>query len=355
MRKSGSLPARPLIPAWHRCASTVLAAIIALMLLLPTVRSALAGDDVCPEPNDAFQVACFLGTGSEALGFVARQDDVDAYRIEVLDFGALLRAELADMPFPYRMHLADWRGQVIGESRDEDGMQVISQVLGPPGAYYLFVDSRFGQFSESAPYRVGTKVSYLGGVPNVLYSTEFRAGGAEGWFTSSNEWGRYYAEGGRYHVDMTYRGEGGDFATLAWTYWGQVEPYGDFTFIADARMTTADRDGGFFVGFRSTDELHTYALIINSTREELFVREFLGDTQRPVVPQMPLSVLNPAPEVNRIVVRSAGSEHIVNINGVEVAHFRDDALPQGRIGLGAIAVGAPVNVVFDNIVVTSPR
>lgn len=354
MRERDFPVARRPIVGRQRLPSLLLALTVSLALLLPAAPPVAAGDDVCPEPNDAFQQACFLGTGAEALGFLSRTNDVDAYRIESLDFNADLRVELADMPFAYRVHLADWQGKIVGESRDEGGKQVIAQKLGPPGAYYLFVDSRFGEFSDGAPYRLGARLTYLGGTPNVRYSTEFRHGAGDQWAVESNDVGRYYARDGRYHVDMTAGGEGG-LAAVAWTYWGQAEPYRDFTLITDARMTTPDLEGGFFIAFRSRGDGDTYALVINNTSGEFFMRHFQGTTARHLVPLSPVTGMNAPPNINRIVVRSIGNQHIVNVNGTEIANFRDDALREGRIGLGAFAMNEPVNVVFDNIIVTSPR
>jgi hypothetical protein len=257
------------------------------------------------------------------------------------------------MPFPYRLHLADWRGQIVGESHDEGGSQVISTKLGPPGSYYLFVDSSFGQFSDGAPYRVQARLAYAIGVPNVLYSTEFRRPGEAQEFSGSNEWGTYYTEGGRYHIDMLQGGDG-DAAAVAWSYWGGPTSFGDFTFVADARLNAPGVDGAYFISWRRRDDFEAYVLLINPHRGEFLVREFVQTQQRTIVPQTPLAIVNPAPNVNRIIVRSVGAEHWININGVEVAHFQDDSLTEGRIGLGAVSLATPINVIYDNIIVTSP-
>lgn len=333
---------------WARVALALLALAV---VGVPPARPVAAGEDVCPEPNDQFQVACYLGGDSDALGFISRADDVDAYRIEVLDFGVTLRAEIADMPFPYRLHLADWRGQVIGESADEGGRQVISAKLGPPGSYYLFVDSRFGQFSDGAPYRVLRELTYAVGVPAVMYSTEFRRPGDAEEFTGTNEWGNYYTEGGRYHIDMRQGGTG-NAAALAWAFWGPV--YEDFTFVTDARVTTPGPEGGYFLSFRRRGDFDAYFLLVNLARRELKVWRFIDGQQALMVPDTPVPNLNPAPDVNRIAIRSVGSDHRININGTEVAHFEDGELTDGRLGLGALTLTDPVNVVYDNIIVTKP-
>ena len=80
---------------WSRVASVAAAAALALIptlapaasvpasaYALPPVNPVVRGQDVCPEPNDTFQAACFLGKDSDALGFISTPNDVDAYRID---------------------------------------------------------------------------------------------------------------------------------------------------------------------------------------------------------------------------------------------------------------------------------
>src|SRR5688572_19238154 len=143
MRLTGSRPVRLQMTRWSRWLTVALAFASALAVVATPARPVAAGDDVCPEPNNAFQQACYLGTASDALGFIANPDDSDVYRIESLDFGAKLEATLPDMPHAYRLHLLDWRGEVIEKSQ-EGGAPTISKTLGPPGSYYLFVDSVTG-------------------------------------------------------------------------------------------------------------------------------------------------------------------------------------------------------------------
>ena len=99
--------------------------------------AAAKGDDVCPEPNNAFQAACFLGADADALGFISQPDDSDAYRFEVRDYGAMVQVTLADRPLPYRVNIADWNGEVVAGG--ESGSVQTRLIL--PGSYYIFVDS----------------------------------------------------------------------------------------------------------------------------------------------------------------------------------------------------------------------
>src|SRR4051812_1724808 len=98
-----------------RIRSAAVLAIIALLvgLLAGGPTAGAKGDDVCPEPNDAFQQACYLGPASDAIGFISRPDDIDAYRFEVRDFGAKVHFALDDRPLPYRVSLANYNGEVV--------------------------------------------------------------------------------------------------------------------------------------------------------------------------------------------------------------------------------------------------
>ena len=93
------------LTARARLLALVIVVGIALGLGLPTHGAASAaakGEDVCPEPNNAFQAACFLGTDADALGFISPAEDSDAYRFEVRDYGATVQVSLPDRPLPYR-------------------------------------------------------------------------------------------------------------------------------------------------------------------------------------------------------------------------------------------------------------
>jgi hypothetical protein len=59
-------------------------------------------------------------------------------------------------------------------------------------------------------------------------------------------------------------------------------------------------------------------------------------------------------QINHVVIRSIGTHHIVNINGEEVLTLDDASLSAGRLVLGALSLGDPVTVVYDNLLVTSP-
>src|SRR5690349_17019476 len=107
----------------------------------PPTNPVIRGQDVCPEPNDTFQAACFLGKDSDALGFISTPTDVDAYRIEVYDFNTDVHVEMPKMPAPYKVELANWNGDVIATSGRDGAGEVIDTTVDLPGAYYIFVHS----------------------------------------------------------------------------------------------------------------------------------------------------------------------------------------------------------------------
>jgi hypothetical protein len=186
----------------HRLARTVLAAALAATILLaaPPAPVGAAGPDPCPEPNDEFQAGCRLADGGEAVGYLFHPKDVDAYRIEALDFNVGARLELAEMPHPYQFILADWNGAQLAASAPEGGREVIDATLGPPGTYYVFVGTQFGDASDERPYRLTARLTYpAGSAPHLVYSREFREGAS---FVGSTERGDYAEEGGKKVITM---------------------------------------------------------------------------------------------------------------------------------------------------------
>src|SRR5215207_11119819 len=99
------------LPMWSHLARAAAATALALIPTLsppasipasaytsPATSPAIRGNDVCPEPNDSFQAACFLGKDAPALGFISTPKDIDAYRIEVYDFNTDVHVEMPQMP-----------------------------------------------------------------------------------------------------------------------------------------------------------------------------------------------------------------------------------------------------------------
>ena len=144
-------------------ALTVLAVVSGGVGAAPPV--ALAGAPLeqaaCAEPNNEFQAACVLPTGWDVTGTIEKADDVDAYRFVVLDFDAVARVDLFDLPAAYDAHIADWRGDVIASSSPSGGQSEMAQVaLTMPGVYYVFVRSKAGAFNATQPYHLTATVDY---------------------------------------------------------------------------------------------------------------------------------------------------------------------------------------------------
>ena len=232
------------LSAWARLLALILGGVItvASSLWSPVAPAAAKGDDVCPEPNNAFQAACFLGPDADALGFISQPDDSDAYRFEVRDYGVTVQATLGDRPLPYGVNIADWNGDIIagGESGS------VQTRLTLPGSYYIFVYSVNGQSSDSTPYRLHYGATYATQpVPEVLYAAEYR-GGERDVFTNTgtnrhvDETGEYVIEGGRVMFALTASGTGDepDGATLY--LWPDPPDPGpvveDFSMVVDARL-----------------------------------------------------------------------------------------------------------------------
>jgi hypothetical protein len=332
-------------------------AVVVASLARPGHAAPARAEDVCPEPNNTFQAACFLGAGSDALGFISRPDDTDAYRIEVLDFDVRLRVEL-DRPFPYRLEVADWNGEVIAGSMDG----AIETRLGPPGIYYIFVDSPGGQSSDSRAYRIARRLNYpAAAIPTVLYTTEFRGGPGDvftdtGTNTSSDELGDYTIGAGRIEIAMKVGGTPEE--PVAAKFFLPPEPpdpgpiVTDFSMAADARVSD-DVEGGYEILFRYQDSDNYYALAVSAYDQQVALYVLVDGEHFDLVEWTQAPAVRKT-GVNRTIVRAIGSEIRVNVNGVEVLRAGDDTFSEGMVGYGAATWGAPATVNFDNIIVTTP-
>jgi hypothetical protein len=318
-----------------------LAVIVAL--LPPVARPSHAAEDPCPEPNNTFQAACFLGQDSDAFGYLASQDDVDAYRIEVLDFNAIVRIELVDRPRPYRVELADWNGRVIVGS-DPDG--VIDTIVGPPGAYYVFVHAANGPVSASEPYRLTRTLQYPNAqTPDVLYSNELRHGARpEAKHDGAAE---YSSEGSKFTIRMTATGTPED-PKFAASLWGPE--LSDFLLTVDTRMESEGL-AGYHIFFRFDAE-SGYVVFVTSNRNVILTKAGRGWGED--VAQAVPKALDLEGGVNRTTIRCVGDEIQVWINGEPVISHRDDMKSKGRFGFGSATVGPPPTVIFDNILATTP-
>jgi len=316
--------------------------LLTALLIVPLVPTAQAAEDPCPESNDTFQTACFLGQDDDAIGYLSTPDDVDAYRIEVLDFNAVVRIQLVERPLPYQIELADWNGQVIASGADG----TIEAKLTQPGAYYIFVHSSNGRTSPTSAYRLSRSLQYPNGTtPDILYSNELRFGAEPE--AKVDDGAEYSSDGGRYTIRMTAAGSPGN-AKGAISIWGPELT--DFTLTMDSRMESQG-DAGYHIFFRFSDNK---AYVLFATAQGLVVLGRLGvDDEAVLATAIPRS-LDLTGGVNRTTIRCVGDMIRVWINGEEVIRRRDATRLRGRFGFGAVTSGAPPTVTFDNIIATTP-
>ena len=335
-----------------RVAGTLVALTLALGTALASgpVPVAARGDDVCAEPNDEQQGACYLGPNAEALGFISRPDDVDVYRVEVLDFDVDVRVELAEKPYPYAVELVGWNGDVLASSSAADGASdVVAATVRLPGAYYVRVDSPTGAFDDDRPYLIFRELTYPGAtIPQVLYSSEFRDGLAVG-FAGSTDAADYVQRDGRYAVAMI---AGGTPAapTVAWAALGPVLT--DFTLTVDARIV-GGRDAGFQLFFRRVDLSNAYIVTVDARDGRVMLSRGADDAQAGIG-WVSSAAIDTRGGVNRCVVRAVGDDVRVNVNGADLIRGSAPTVGAGRFGFGAIAWGEPPVVQFDNVLVTTP-
>ena len=311
--------------------------------------AAARGDDVCPEPNDDQQAACYLGPNAEALGFISGADDVDAYRIEVLDFDVGVRVELA-APRPYTVELLSWNGDLLaGSTPTDDGSGVVQATARLPGAYFVRVRSPTGAFSDVEPYVIFRELAYSGlSIPQVLYSSEFREGQATG-FVGTSEVAEHSEQDGRYTIAMLAGGTPAE-PTVGWAAWGP--PLADFTLTVDARIVRGT-DAGFQVYVRRADGANSYVVTVDA-RAGRAILTTLQDDVPTTTGWVPSAAIDTRGGVNRCIVRAAGDEIRIWVNGASVIRVTDASIGGGRFGFGAIAWGAPPVVQFDNVLVTTP-
>ncbi|MCC7371529.1 MAG: hypothetical protein IT306_24125 [Chloroflexi bacterium] len=317
--------------------------ILVAPLILTGASTSYAAEDPCPEPNDSFQAACFLGQDSDAFGYLSASNDVDAYRIEVLDFNATVRLRLVERPGPYQIELADWNGKIVVGSGTGG---VIETKLTSPGAYYVFVHAANGPASASAPYRLSRELQYPGAkAPDILYSNELRFGAEPEEKVDTGA--EYSSEGSKFTIRMLEAGTP-DTTKFAASLWGPE--LSDFTLTVDTRMQSQGL-AGYHLSFRITEN-SGYVLLVTAARAIALGRTGSGDAQI-LAHAMPKS-LDLEGGVNRTTIRCVGDEIRVWINGEQVIRVRDDGPRAGRFGFGAATAGPPPTITFDNILATTP-
>lgn len=354
---------------WSRLARATAAAVLAIMptvlplTSVPTAAASLPANsspvlgpatqgDPCPEPNDTFQNACYLGPNSDAQGFISSANDVDAYRIEVLDFNTDVHVEMPSMPAAYALYLANWNGDEIATSKPNgSGGAVIDATVDIPGAYYIFVHSASGASSGNRPYQLFRALAYPGSkIPDILFTSEFREGSRQA-TTGDTEFATHSETGGRYVIGMKIPGTAADPSFAWWTGFGPEVT--DFTMTVDARVVN-QVDAGFQVFFRHTDNDNTYSVGIDAKDGAVLLLKRVNGEVAGSTSWQPSSAVDTNGGVNRVVIRCFEDQIRVNVNGEDVFDLKDSTFRKGRIGIGAIAFGPPPTVSFDNIIITTP-
>ncbi|MBA2449656.1 MAG: DUF1080 domain-containing protein [Chloroflexi bacterium] len=324
------------------------AALILSALLAAPSRPAVQarGDDVC-EPNDTFQNACYLGPEANALGFISAPNDIDAYRIEVLDFLVDAHIELVDRPGPYRVELANWQGDTIASGPEG----TIDITVTMPGIYYIFVDSPTGAASDSRPYRLDRRLAYPGSsIPQILYAGAFQSGTDEGQFYS-DETADAYATGGKIIIKMKQGGTPSSPTTAQ--LFGTRTTLTDFTMTVDSRNESGGNAGHQLL-FRVTDDDNYYYVTIDTLDSQVALGKKVNGQVTTIVDWRETDAIDLAGNVNRTSVRAAGDDIRVYVNDELILRGSDSTFTTGVFGFATIAWGDPPSVSFDNILITTP-
>jgi hypothetical protein len=316
----------------------------------PGVVPVVRGQDVCPEPNDTFQAACYLGRDSDALGFISSPKDVDAYRIEVYDFNTDVHIEMPSMPAPYKVELANWNGDVIATSNRNGAAEIIDTTLDIPGAYYIFVHSANGGFSDAQPYQIFRALTYPGSsIPEVIHAVEFREGSQDS-IVGETDYAVHLQGGGKYTIQSKLSGSVDDPSQAWWTGFG--EELTDFTMTLDARVVNKV-DAGFSVFFRHNGDDNTYQLAVDAKDGQTKLLKVVNG-EYTSTDWKSSTAIDTDGGVNRVVIRCFQDDIRVNINGEDVFDISDGSFRKGHTGIGIIAFGPPPVVSFDNIIITTP-
>jgi hypothetical protein len=128
--------------------------LVALVSIILVGRAwpALAGEDICSEPNDSPETACSLEPDLARVGFLNAPDDLDRYRVAVVG-GQSLVAILSGLPGDYDLRLERSDGSLVVEAGAvgfDDRRVEASDLEG--GTYYLVVFSQRGDANPERPY-----------------------------------------------------------------------------------------------------------------------------------------------------------------------------------------------------------
>ncbi len=124
--------------------------------------------DICPEPNDSMETACFFGTGFPAVGTLATANDLDAYVFDVPDGGGLVRATLSTLPADYDLFLVSGDGEtLIAQSARVGTEDDTLEAELDEGRYFLVVVNSAGVGNTRETYTLTLTIDPPGSAPAV--------------------------------------------------------------------------------------------------------------------------------------------------------------------------------------------
>lgn len=335
-----------------RASRWLIALALATVMLGPGHPAPVGAQDACPEPNDDRRTACLAEPGIVG-GQIDRAGDVDVYRFESLDFGAVAHLGLDVPDGALTARLLDWNDRVLGESASS----LADVTLPAPGAYYVSVQAPEGR-SESVAYHLSLDLTYPGAAPSRLYRNTFSAPADGDWIElkTGATWRYEVADGGLHLAPMAATTTGTSFRS--WP-----TRYTDVTLTVDGQIEegwTDDGDTGLLVGARDTQRTADdagasdgfEADVEASGRTSLSLRQY-GARQWLAPPALTTRPIGPG-EAVRITVRVQGDEVEVLLNGTSMLRARDATFAAGRVILGAYTNGPRVRARFDDLLVTTP-
>lgn len=307
---------------------------------------------------DSLQTACYIGPAAPAIGRLNSPEQTDWYRFEALDFGTILEARLRGNP-DYRITLFDPLGKPLATSQPQiDGSRYVRYDAYPPGNYFAAVDSSTGQYDQNS-YALERNVGYPHNkikIPDILYSSDFRADAKVEAFTGDNEFATYSQNDGKYTVALKVGGQlnAGRWAASAWG-----NEYTDSTISAIARITKSTSDPlgcGFIMGFRTNLDTG-YQLDVNGAGQARLsiVRNRQVETNTGWIRTSTTDAIN---LVNHVVIHNTGKRILVVLNGSDIFDRNDETYVKGKFAFGAaswrVKEEGLVTTSFDNVLVTTP-
>lgn len=311
------------------------------------------GDGDCSEPNDSRQSACMIEPGVRS-GQIDHDGDVDLYRFESLDFGAVARVAVDGA---VTARVLGWGDRVLADTA-ASGDTFLDLTLPAPGAYYVTVAAAEGR-SDARAYSMQLEVAYPGAPPAVQYRNLFQTPSDADWIEVTTGPWRYEVADGALRITPTSEMTTGGSARVPWP-----SPSADLTLTVDGVVDegwTDDGNTGLLIAVRNTPRTSIqtgpaddYTVDVEAHGRTLLSLRQYSVSQwllQPAVP--PLRPLAPG-ETVRVTVRVQGDEIETFLNGVSVARARDATLGDGRFALGAYTNGPPARMSFDDLLVTAP-